>query len=104
MFSIILVGVAYLAYAVYLFDIAFNKYHYHFRQVWLLCLDVLLALALLVTDGVFIGLGVHVDNVINSKTDFSVTALIIVLTISYSLMFPEMLKNSAKQKKGKTAK
>lgn len=93
MLSSILIGIIYFAYTVYVFDLGHNRYHFSFMQMKWMYLDMFLALAVLIAEIVFEALQIHVRDIINSQSDFSLTALVIVFTISYSLSFPLVLKH-----------
>lgn len=93
MLSSILIGIIYFAYVVYVFDLGHNRYHFKFKEMKWMYLDMFLALAVLIAEIVFEALRIHVRDIINSQSDFSLTALVIVFTISYSLSFPLVLKH-----------
>lgn len=88
----IIVGVLYLAYVVYVFDLGHNRYHFKFKQMKWMYFDMILALIAIIAEAVFEVLRIHVRDLINSQSDFSLTALVIVFTVSYSLLFPLVLK------------
>lgn len=98
MLTISIWGLIYLAYAVYLVDLIFNKYHLKIKQsVWML-VDILITLLMIITELTFEVLKIHVRNLVNSPTGFSLTILIMVFAGIYSLLIPSILK-----KKGRTS-
>lgn len=92
MLASIVVGILYLGYAIYVFDLGHNRYHFKFKQMKWMYFDMFLALAVLIAEIVFEVLRIHVRDLINSQSDFSLSSVIIVFTIIYSLLFPLVLK------------